>query len=308
LLAGLEPGSLVLFDLGCFAFWWFDELSQRGYHWVSRLREKTSYHLVHVFWRFEGNIDALIWLGAHRADRAGKLVRLVRVWDGEQVHSYISNVLDPHVLSLKEIVQLYGRRWDVELAFLLLKEYLGLHQWWSSQPVLVEQQCLAVIVVGQLVQHLRMQMAVQAGVDAFEVSLPLLLEVLPELLQEKQEPLEWMRTYGREVGLIRPSSRGSLTVPQVKEPLLLPAAGITQQRTARYHSYGQEPQTGCVQVTASKTATAKKREKKKEESTLKAVKEAKREEKSRKSKRAGDKEKKKGLQGARKKGLPQFSG
>jgi hypothetical protein len=48
---------------------------------VSRLREKTSYQLVHVFWRFEGNIDALIWLGAHRADRAGQLVR---VWDGEQ--------------------------------------------------------------------------------------------------------------------------------------------------------------------------------------------------------------------------------
>jgi len=51
---------------------------------VSRLREKTSYQLVHDFWRFEGNIDALIWLGAHRADRAGQLVRLVRVWDGEQ--------------------------------------------------------------------------------------------------------------------------------------------------------------------------------------------------------------------------------
>ncbi len=133
LLAGLEPGSLVLFDLGYFAFWGFDEPSQQGYDWVSRLREKTSYQLVHVFWRFEGNIDALIWLGVHRADRAGKLVRLVRVWDGEQLHSYISNVLDPHVLSLKEIVQLYARRWDVELAFLLLKEYLGLHQWWCRK-------------------------------------------------------------------------------------------------------------------------------------------------------------------------------
>jgi hypothetical protein len=50
--------------------------------------------------------------------------------------------------------------------------------------VLVQQQCLAVIAVAQLVQRLRMQMAVQAGVDAFDVSLPLLLEVLPE----KQEP------------------------------------------------------------------------------------------------------------------------
>ncbi len=328
LLAGLEVGSLLLFDLGYFAFWWFDELSQRGSHWVSRLREKTSYELVHVFWRYEGNIDALIWLGAYRADRAGKLVRLVRVWDGEQLHSYISNVLDPRVLSLKEIVQLYARRWDVELAFLLLKEYLGLHQWWSSQPVLLEQQCLAVIVVAQLVQRLRMQMAVQAGVDAFDVSLPLLLEVLPELLQEKQEPLEWMRTFGREVGLIRPSSRGSVVVPEVKEPLLLPAAAMTQQRSARSHSYGPEPQTSCQQVTPSKTATAKKREKKKDESALKAARGAKREEKEtraaakakknttgeekkdngKKSKRGREQEKEKQLQAARKKGLPQLSG
>jgi hypothetical protein len=173
-----------------------------------------------------------------------------------------------------------------------------------------------------------MQMAVQAGVDAFDVSLPLLLEVLPELLQEKQEPLEWMRTWGWEVGVIRPGSRGNLVVPQGKEPLLLPAAGMTQQRSARYHSYGQEPETSCEQVTPSKTATAKKREKKKEEAALKVAREAKKQEKRtrpatkgkknaaeeekkdipRKSKRGGKQGKEKQLQTTRKKGLPQWSG
>jgi Transposase DDE domain len=110
-LAGLEPGSLLLFDRGYFAFRWFDDLSQRGYRWVSRLREKRSYELVPVLWRFEGNLDALIWLGAHRA---GKLARLLRFWDGEQLHTSISTGLDRRVLSIKEIAQLYGRRWDLE--------------------------------------------------------------------------------------------------------------------------------------------------------------------------------------------------
>jgi hypothetical protein len=95
------------FDLGYFAFWWLDELSERGYWWVSRLREKTSYELVHVFWQYEGNVDALIWLGAHRADRAGRMARMVRIWDGKMLHTYITNVLDPRQMSMKEIVQLY---------------------------------------------------------------------------------------------------------------------------------------------------------------------------------------------------------
>lgn len=266
LLVGLEAGSLLLFDLGYFAFWWFDELSQQGYHWVSRLREKTSYELVHVFWRFEGNMDALIWLGAHRADRAGKMVRLVRFWDGEQLHSYISNVLDPRQLSMQAIAQLYVRRWDIELAFLLLKQYLGLHQWWSNQPVLMQQQCLVLIIVAQRLQHWRMQMARQAGVDAFEVSLPLLLDVLPELLREQQEPFAWMSSLGRELGLIRASSRRVLLVPKVpEEQMRLPAAELVQQRPARYHSYGYAvPTSQPTVVTASQTATAKKRQQKPE--------------------------------------------
>ena len=266
LIEGLVQGSLLLFDLGYFAFWWLDALGERGYWWVSRLREKTSYRIEHVFWRFEGNIDALIWLGAHRADRAGRLVRMVRYWDGEQLHTYISNVLDPRQLSIKEIAQLYGRRWDIELAFLLIKEYFGLHHWWSSQGVLIKQQCLAVVIVSQLIQGLRMQMAVQQGRDAFEVSLPLVVELLPELLQEREDPLEWMRRYGQELGVIRASSRLEPRVPQVVEgEIVMPVGELYQERKARYHSYGQGEEGSQEERTESKTGTAKKRKKKKEE-------------------------------------------
>jgi Transposase DDE domain len=266
LIKGLVVGSLLLFDLGYFAFWWFDDLGARGYWWVSRLREKTSYELVHVFWRFEGNIDALVWLGAYRADRAGRLVRMVRYWDGKLLHTYITNVLDPHQLSLKEIAQLYGRRWDIELAFLLIKEYLGLHHWWSSRRELIKQQCLAILIVAQQIQKMRMQMAIQAGVDAFEVSLPLLMQVLPELLQEKQEPLEWMKRHGKDLKLIRASSRLEPVVVQVREEeIVMPVGELYQERKARYHSYGEEEEKKKEHTTPSKTGEEKKRKKEKEE-------------------------------------------
>jgi hypothetical protein len=100
----------------------------------------------------------------------------------------------------------------------------------------------------------------QAGVDAFDVSLPLVLEVLPDLRREQQEPLAWMRAFGRELGLIRPSSRRVLVIPEVPPALLLlPPADLPQERAARSHSYGSGTATSQPNVTASKTATAKKR-------------------------------------------------
>ena len=266
LLLGLAVGSLLLFDLGYFAFAWFDQLSSAGYWWISRLREKTSYQLVHTFWRLEGNLDALIWLGAYRSDRAGRMVRLVRFWDGEKVHSYITNVLDPRQLSLKHLAQLYARRWDIELAFLLLKEYLPLRQWWSSQAVLVQQQCLAVLIVAQEVHRLQVRLARQAGVPIFDVSLPLVMEQVPHWLDQGQDPQEWMSRYGKALGLIRPSSRLVPVVPEVKEEeLRLPQGPLPENRKERYHRYEQRGEGEEADATISKTGTAKKREKRKRE-------------------------------------------
>lgn len=68
LLESLAPGSLILTDLGYFSFPWFDYLTEQGYWWVSRLRERTSYRIAHVFYQHGETLDALVWLGAYRAD------------------------------------------------------------------------------------------------------------------------------------------------------------------------------------------------------------------------------------------------
>jgi hypothetical protein len=49
-LHGLSVGSLLLFDLGYFSFGFFDTLTQWKLWWISRYREKTSYHIMHVFY------------------------------------------------------------------------------------------------------------------------------------------------------------------------------------------------------------------------------------------------------------------
>ena len=159
-----------------------------------------------------------------------------------QLRCYLTNVLDPHMLSLAEIARLYARRWDIELAFLTLKEHLGLHQWWSSHPLLIQQQILVVLILAQLVQAVRIQIAVQAHRDPFDVSLPLLIEYVPQLVQQGLDPVDWVLTHGLALGFIRPASRLHLVVPEIAlSQLTFPPPDLPLTRKARYIEYKPRP-------------------------------------------------------------------
>src|SRR5437763_2824003 len=204
MLKGLAQGTLLLFDLGYFSFEWLDELSQRKYWFVCRLREKTSYTVLHTYYSFEEVFDGLVWLGNYQA-QAGQAVRLVRFRVGALTLTYLTNVLDPTQLPIQEIARLYARSFDIERAFLLLKEYLGLHLWWSSKVSVILVQVWACLILAQLLQAVRLEIACRAQVDPFEVSLPLLVTQLPQWLGREQDPIALCVQRGRQLGLIRPS-------------------------------------------------------------------------------------------------------
>jgi len=222
LLAGLSAGALILADLGYFGFQWFDDLTDRGFWWVSRLRAKTSYTVLHTHYQRGDTFDGLVWLGAHRADRAKHAVRLVQFRHGGQVFRSVTNVLDPATLPPKEVARLYARRWDIELAFKLVKRHLGLHLLWSAKPGVVLQQVWAVLTIAQVVQALRLEIAGQAGVDPFEVSLPLLVEYLPRLLADATDPVALFVAEGRRLQFIRPSTRMVIHAPDLPPDAVVP--------------------------------------------------------------------------------------
>lgn len=246
LLEGLAPGSLILADLGYFSFPWFDYLTQQGFFWVSRLKAGATYQIQQVLAYDDslGQLDAIVWLGKHRADRAGHAVRLVIFcWQGQQ-YRYLTNVLDPALLSVQDIAQLYARRWDIELAFKLLKRELGLHLWWGARPELVLSQLWVALMLAQLLHGLQLTLAWQAGVDPFEVSMHLLVELLPLLPAESGSLLELLSARGRELGLLRPSSRLHRMVP-AGPPQRLPALPVRPPcpRHARYNQRNPHPRT-----------------------------------------------------------------
>ena len=213
MLTHVPPGSLILADLGYFAYAWFDDLTRAGHFWISRLRAKASYTVVCTLYQGQDVLDAIVWLGAYRADRAANAVRLVSFSRNGKTWAYLTNVLDPCLLSIRQISQLYARRWDIEMMFNLLKTHLHLHLLWSSHLSVVMHQVFAAFTIAQIILGLRADIAQQAQADVFEVSLDLLIRWLPRLAQEGLDPVQALVERGRDMLIIRPSSRLVIQAP-----------------------------------------------------------------------------------------------
>jgi hypothetical protein len=220
----LPKASLILADLGYFGFGWFRALSDMGYHWVSRLKSSCSYQIVHTFYQQGETLDALVWLGIYNTHQYPSLVRLVQYRHGASLYRYITDITDPHLLPTADLVRLYARRWDIELAFKLVKASLGLRLWWTCQQTLVLQQLLLTLIVAQVIHFFQLEIAAEAGVDPFEVSLDILLK----LLAQASWPCPFglfaaLVSHARRFGLIRPSRRTSFDLPFFPLELLEPA-------------------------------------------------------------------------------------
>jgi len=240
----LPEGSLVLADLGYFGFEWFDFLRDAGHDWVSRLKKKTSYKVRHVFYEHGSTLDALIWLGAHRADRAAKSVRLVRFTHAGQQYEYITSMLAPKQLPLAEIARLYARRWDIELAVKLVKRELGLHLFWGAKTEVVQAQVWAACAIAQILMGLRQEVAARAGVDPFDVSMKLLIEWLPRLGHRGEDPMEVLVKHGRHGKIIRPSRRLKTCAPTIRDEDIVPLPpDLPLERTPRHSHRKCGPRT-----------------------------------------------------------------
>jgi Transposase DDE domain len=235
LLFGLPAGTLVLFDRGYTCFSFFDELTTAGLRWVTRASKATGYPIVHAFVHRDDLFDGLVRVGRYRSDHAGYTVRLVRFRCHGQWHSYLTNVLDPLQLSAADVIRLYARRWDIELAFRVLQEHLQLHTHWSQDWPVLALQVWASLIVAQVYHALQVAVAAEADCEVFDVSLALLVRWVPRLLAQGRNPMEVLLCQGREMGIIRPSRRQPLDLPTVHlEEIFWPPDDVCLWQPPRY--------------------------------------------------------------------------
>jgi hypothetical protein len=235
LLTHVQPGALVLADLGYFGFEWFDDLTDGGYLWLSRLRKKTSFEVIHTFYEDGDTFDGIVFLGAYRADRAKHAVRLVTYRKGRTLFRYITNVLKPLEFTLQDIATLYARRWDFEMAVSLVKRELGLHLFWSAKTVVILQQVWAVLIIAQILHALQLEIAGRAGVDPFDVSLRLMVEYIPSWSRDGTDVIDIIVKHGRKGGFIRASRRIRPKTPDIDPKSIVPIpSDFILERRPRY--------------------------------------------------------------------------
>lgn len=128
----LEPGTLLVMDAAYWAFPWFDWLTDHGCGFVVRARAVRAEEVVRVLHESASVRDRVVRLGLYRSNPCARLARVVEVKVGATWRPYLTNVLDPAVLSVADVVDLYARRWKIEEAFLATKRLLGLSYLWSG--------------------------------------------------------------------------------------------------------------------------------------------------------------------------------
>ena len=144
IVAWLATDTLVVFDLGYFAFWLFDALTAAQTWFVTRMREKASYTVQQVLVKRPQVRDQIIHLGIYKGNgQCQHPLRLVEVFVNGRWQRYLTNVLDPQRLSVVEVVALYDARWSVETTFLLVKRLLDLAYLWVGSLNGVKVQVFA---------------------------------------------------------------------------------------------------------------------------------------------------------------------
>ena len=86
------------------------------------------------------------------------------------------------------------------------------------------------MIISQVLQSLRLEIAHKAGVDPFEVSISLLVEYAPQYGYEGRDPVKVFVERGRELGFI---DLPGIRAPNIPVEAVLPP-GLALIRTPRY--------------------------------------------------------------------------
>ena len=202
----LEPGTLMLFDLGYIDVSRFIEATQQGAFFITRLKSTHDPEIVRVY-QGKGSRLAARGLRIHDAiasgileTKAGALDLDVRISDGKQEavvrvvaiddptgeqHFYICNVprqwLSPH-----DISETYRLRWIVELMYKHMKSGLGFSAIRAWRPDAIKALIYSKIIALCLARLLELSVEEQEGpnattqlaiVLALSRAIPLLLSV-----------------------------------------------------------------------------------------------------------------------------------
>lgn len=208
ILAVLPEGGLLIFDLGFFSFLWFDDFTEQRKFFVTRMRQKTAYRTLQVLSQGPNFRDEIIKLGQYRSNPCRHPLRMVSVlWRG-QWYRYLTNVLDPELLSARQVCELYRRRWRIEDAFLLTKRVLDLAYLWKISPNGVQLQIYATLIFYAVLLSICQQVAQALGQPLERISVEMVFRAFYHYSQavqrgESDDLVQFLVAHAALLGLVK---------------------------------------------------------------------------------------------------------
>lgn len=167
-------GSLLIMDRGYVDFEWMWELTQRGVHFVTRMKKNCRHKVLECRKtdRTQGLLcDQVIRLKGKGYE--GKL-RKVSYRDPQTGHKYIflTNRFD---LAAKTICDLYKARWQVELFFKTMKQQLQVKKFVGTSVNAVKAQVWVALIAYLLLTIVRFQSKLGWGISALMAAVTVVL-------------------------------------------------------------------------------------------------------------------------------------
>lgn len=125
ILAAVQPGSLLLLDLGFTNYSAYAQLMAQGVTLVTRSKSNAVYQVKQVLDTSTNLRDSLVLLGQEQLPMRLVEMRYQGTW-----HRYLTSELDPQRLPPLYLVALYWQRWRIEDAYKTVKRLLGLAYFW----------------------------------------------------------------------------------------------------------------------------------------------------------------------------------
>lgn len=128
----VTENTLLLLDRGFYHFNFWHKLIEKKVEFITRIKKGAAIQIEQVFTDSYGLRDRKIRLGSGTKKTPFITLRLIEVRSGKTWHSYLTSVLEPHVLPPYVVADLYRRRWRIEEAFNTVKRLLGLSYLWTG--------------------------------------------------------------------------------------------------------------------------------------------------------------------------------